>query len=136
MSSEKRNTEKEAYKIRLLQEMSRHVGKARAIGMGELYERVFEESYGHRINDTRHLRTLISELRVNGVPICSAVDCSGGGYYLASAGSELNGYCDRLINMAIKKLTQVAILKNRALPELLGQLQLDLKPRGGDHASS
>ena len=73
--------EKQFRKTRILMIMSGHVGQGKRIGMGELYERVFEETYDHRINDTRNLRKLITELRRDGVAICSVAAKSGGGYY-------------------------------------------------------
>lgn len=119
--------ERQVYKSRLMIEMSRHIGQANKIGMGELYERVFDEKYDNRINDTRKLRKLITELRREGVPICSDPSNTEGGYYLASAGSELNAYCKKLEERALKILSQQATLKKVALPELMGQIQLSLE---------
>lgn len=110
-----------ALKHRLLMEMSHHVGEANAIGMGELYETVVEKSYNHRINDTRLIRRLITGLQDAGVPIVSGAT----GYWLASAGSELTDYCDKLKSSALKKLAKVAMLKKTALPDLLGQMQIE-----------
>jgi len=119
--------EREAAKARLLKEITLHVGGSRSIGMGELYEKVFMETYAHRINDTRRLRTIVTELRRDGVPIVSVSASSGGGYFLASAGSELAGYCRRLRNQALKKLAMEAKLRKMTLPELMGQLILEFK---------
>ena len=111
---------------RLLKVMARHVGRGRAVGMGELYEQVYEKVYDQRINDTRDLRKLITRLRGEGTPICSLSSTGGGGYYLASAGSELDDYCKRLRKKALKGLTQEAILRRLTLPELVGQIALNL----------
>lgn len=119
--------DRQHYKSRLLIELTQHVGRAKAVGMGELYESVFGEKWLHRINDTRRLRTLITELRREGVVICSAAMAAGGGYWIASAGSELSDYCERLEGQAIKKLAQSARLKKVGLPDLLGQLQVELR---------
>lgn len=110
-------------KTRVLAIMARHVGSTRRIGMGELFTEVFGESWNNRINDTRKLRTVLTELRKEGVPICSSAE-SGGGYWLASAGSELEHYTSRLKTQALKKLKLVATLNNCTLPALLGQMQL------------
>lgn len=117
-------------KNRLLAVLTRHIGKSRAIGMARLYEEVFGEAWSDKINDTRKLRSLITELRKEGVPICSTTLQTGGGYYLASAGSELEAYCSKLRTSALKKLALEAKLRNMTLPELLGQLTLSLT--GGD----
>jgi len=119
--------ERERYKGVLLRIMSRHVGAGRKIGMGELYQAVFGEGWQNRINDTRALRTLITELRHEGIPICSVADRSGGGYYLASAGSEMNAYCERLRTTALKKLAMEAKIRRISLPQLLGQMAMNVK---------
>jgi len=118
--------EKELYKGDLLRIISRHVGRSNKIGMGELYERVFFDAWNNRINDTRRLRKLVTELRKEGVPICSDTSRTGGGYYLASVGSELNTYCRKLRDRALKMLVQESKLRRTTLPELLGQIQLEL----------
>jgi hypothetical protein len=46
-------SEKQAAKSRLLMLFPHPIGKAKSIGMGDLYESVFGESYDHRINGTR-----------------------------------------------------------------------------------
>ena len=113
-------------KNRLLATLSRHIGRGKAIGMAALYEEVFQEEWQDKVNDTRKLRELITELRREGVPICSAMTKEGGGYYLASAGSELEAYCSKLRTAALKKLALEAKLRRMTLPELLGQLTLSL----------
>jgi hypothetical protein len=129
MSRKKKLTEQEKQfrKTRILMIMSGHVGQGKSIGMGELYEQVFDETYEHRINDTRNLRKLITELRRDGVAICSVAAPSGGGYWLASAGSELETYCKNLRIRAIKILGLESRIRKMTLPELAGQLALELK---------
>lgn len=119
--------EKRGYKDRLKTILMQHVGASRKIGMGALYERVFSEAYEHRINDTRRLRTLITELRREGIAICSKKSKSRGGYWLASAGSELDDYCESLHSEALKKLAQEARLRRMSLPALIGQIQMNLR---------
>ena len=121
------NEDKERAKGTVLKILSRHVGANRKIGMGELYYAVFGEAWSNRINDTRALRKLITELRNEGVPICSVADSTGGGYYLASAGSELSSYCERLRTQALRKLAMEAKIRRITLPELLGQMTLSFK---------
>lgn len=129
---EKMTTEElEAATSRLLRIITSHVGKTRSIGMGELYQKVFPgKSWHHRINDTRTLRKLITDLRKEGVPICSDAARTGGGYYLAAAGSEGEAYCRRLRYQGIRKLMLEARIRKISLEELLGQAQLELTGTG------
>lgn len=126
MKEKRTDAELEAAKTRLLMTMMGHVGKAKAIGMGELYEKVFEEPWSNRINDTRQLRRILTDIRREGVPICSTCSNSGGGYWIAGAGSDLESYCKKMRARALKILSAEACLRKMTLAELFGQLQLDL----------
>jgi hypothetical protein len=117
----------DAWRARLLIELSRHVGEMNAIGMAELHEAVFSETWCHRINDTKKLRELITEMRNEGVPICSVSASSGGGYYLAAAGSELRGYTERDKKRALRILARIARIERISLPELLGQMRIRME---------
>jgi len=121
------NDERERCMNRLLKIMTGHVGGGNKIGMGELYEQVAQERYQHRINDTKILRSIITDLRREGVPIMSSQSARDGGYWIAAAGSELDAYCKRLKQHALKKLVQVANLKKMALPDLMGQIRLEME---------
>jgi len=122
--------EREQAKSRLFMELTRHIGKGRVIGMGELYQKVFQEPWEHRINDTRQLRKLITDLRTGKdgppQPICSSCCAIGPGYYLAQTGPELQGYIARIEKQALRKLGQAARLRRIPLAKLLGQLALEL----------
>lgn len=118
--------DRERARARLLAVMTRHVGRSRAIGMGELYSLVFGEDWRNRINDTRRLRRLISQARRTGVPICSLSSSQRPGYYLAAAGSEMQDYTERLIKQGLRKLVQAAVLQKKTLPELLGQMTMEM----------
>ena len=123
--------DRERARARLLTVMTRHVGSSRAIGMGELYSLVFGKEWRNRQNDTRALRTLITDARREGIPICSRCCGSGKyGYFLAAAGSEMEDYLERLIKQGIKKLAQAARLQKISLPELLGQMALEVESHG------
>jgi hypothetical protein len=126
LEREKARAEREALKGRVMMELARHIGRSNAIGMGELYQMIYGEPYENRINDTRPLRKVITELRREGSPICSLCCALAPGYYLASVGSELNGYLERLRKQAIKKLSQEAKIRRVSLPALLGQLSTDI----------
>lgn len=118
--------DRERLKGRLLQVMIEHTGRSRMIGMGELYERVFGEGWEHRINDTRRLRKLIEELRREGTPISYDTTWNGGGYYVASTTSEMADLCGRIRAKALRLLRMEAQLRRISLPELHGQLRLDM----------
>ena len=107
--------------------LSRHVGREKALDMGELFSRVFNEPYNHKINNTRRLRTIITALRRKGVPIGSTAATNGGGYYIVRAGSELDEYCGRLRRAALNKLALEAKLRKISMPELLGQMQMNFE---------
>jgi hypothetical protein len=130
----KRRAEREAQRVRVLTILAGHIGSHNAIGMGELYEEVFGEPWEHRINDTRALRKVITALRSEGVPICSAADREGGGYYLAAAGSELSSYLRRSEIRALKILKRNARIKRISLPDYLGQMRLNMEASDGEAA--
>ena len=117
----------------ILAALTSHIGEPNAIGMGELFELVYGESWRNRINDTRALRTTITKLREDGVPICSVATSSGGGYYLAAAGSELAAYLRRTERRALKMLHRNARIKKISLPDYLGQMKLNME---GDHGEA
>jgi hypothetical protein len=114
----------------ILAALTTHIGEPNAIGMGELYEQVYGEAWTHRINDTRALRKAITELREEGVPVCSVATSHGGGYYLAAAGSELSGYMRRNERQALRKLMRNAKMKKISLPDYLGQMRLNMEAVG------
>jgi len=112
---------------RLLATLTSHIGETNAIGMAGLFEAVFNRPWDNRINDTRALRTLITVMREEGIPICSVSNKDGGGYYLASAGSELTNYLRRSEIRALKILSRNAKIKKVSLPDYLGQMRLNME---------
>lgn len=70
----------------------------------------------------RHVRTLITELREDGVAVCGT---PRDGYYIAAVASELEDTCKFLRGRAMKSLQLEARLRRVPLPELLGQLRLE-----------
>lgn len=119
--------DRERYKAKALAILTRHIGEERAIDMGELYRRVYDRDWKHKINDTRPLRTIITTLRYEGCLIGDTRKTTGGGYYLARSASELNEFFDRRIHEALKKLTMISNMKNIGLDEMLGQMALNLR---------
>jgi hypothetical protein len=130
----KYNARHERHKTRLLAVLANHIGSQNRIGAGALFEAVFEMSWTNKINDTRALRTLVRELREKDkTPICSSTGADGG-YWLASAGSELDEFCKRYRRRAIRELGIEAGLRRITLPELLGQIMMNLKTGEENHA--
>lgn len=72
---------------------------------------------------TRALRTLISELRSEGMPICGHPTT---GYYIAETAAELQSTCDFLRSRALHSLVLESRLRKCSLAQLIGQLQLEL----------
>mgnify|MGYP001567964619 FL=1 len=116
-----------AHRGAILQALASHIGEPHAIGMGELYELVYGESWRNRINDTRPLRKIITDLRKEGVPINSVASAKGGGYYYAAAGSELAGYLRRNKVRALKILKINAQIMKISMPDYLGQMKFDME---------
>lgn len=111
-------------KYKILTELTKHIGRHRAIGMEEMTKIVFGEVTD---KNTRTLRRMIDELRKReALPVCSIRAKEGNGYYLAGAGKELEDYCIRLRNEALRKLSMEAKLRNLTLPQLMGQITLNL----------
>ncbi len=116
-----------AARQRLYALMLRHVGPDSKVGMGELYEQVFEKPWRHRINDTRQLRRLITDMREDGMPVLSNTD----GYWIAASSSELNDWCEKDKARALAILARIARIRKISLPEYLGQMQLELEAPDG-----
>ena len=71
--------------------------------------------------DARHMRTLVSALRTEGVAVCGH---PSDGYYIAVTPEELEDTCSFLRSRAMHSLTLESKLRNVALGELLGQLRV------------
>ena len=117
-----------ANKFAILAVLSRHIGREKAIDMGALYSSVFGKDWQNKISDTRTLRKIITILRKEGVPICSTSAKNGGGYYIAAAGSELEDYLARLRRRSLTALWMESRIRRIGLPEMLGQMQMNLLP--------
>jgi hypothetical protein len=115
-----------ALKMRTLMILTDHIGALNAVGMGELYELATGSTWKNRINDTRIIRTVIEQLRHEGQRICSS-PARDGGYYLASAASELVDYLRKNKSRALKALAMNSAMLRVSLPELLGQMKLELE---------
>lgn len=124
-----RDLDREQAKSRLLIEMTRHMGKARAIGAGELYEIVFEEPYeGNKITGTRRLRKLIEEVKYGDNPTLIAHSCCNirPGYYMP-VGSEEREYREREDRKIKRKISRQARLFRVSDAAYAGQLALSMR---------
>lgn len=70
----------------------------------------------------RRLRTLIGELREEGIAICATPET---GYYLAVTPEELAESCKFLHDRALRSLLLASRMQKISLPDLLGQLKLN-----------
>lgn len=71
--------------------------------------------------EKRHVRSLVTELRLEGVAVCGT---PRDGYYIAQTGEELEATCAFLRSRAMHSLTLESRLRKVALGELLGQLRV------------
>lgn len=126
----------ETAKARLMTGLSRHIGKEKAIGASELFAVVYGETPETKINHTRQLRKLVTEMRHDGVPIASTSSNEGGGYYLPRTDSELKDYLDRHMSRGLKSLAICARVKNLSLSEYLGQIRLNLMGDANEGSSN
>jgi len=133
--SKAQRLQNELNRTRLLSSLTDHIGQMHAVGMAELYETVYGETWENRINDTRKLRKLITDMRREGVAICSVSSSTGGGYYLPAAGSELKGYLRLSKVRALRILARVSRIQKISLPDLLGQMRLEMEDNGHDEAA-
>lgn len=70
----------------------------------------------------RRLRTLIGELREEGIAICATPET---GYFLAVTPEELSESCKFLHDRALRSLLLASRMQKISLPDLLGQLKLN-----------
>lgn len=128
MSEQKKNKniDTSENRHRLLAELSNHIGAINAISMTALYEAVFNRPWNDHVNDTRVLRKLVTLMREDGEPICSA-STREGGYYLAAAGSEMADFLRKTERRALRILKRNAAMKKNSLPNYLGQLKIEME---------
>lgn len=122
-----RKIEREARRNDIMGILSHHVGRCRAIGMGELYTKVFKREWRNRINDTRDLRHEIEALQKDGRRICSVTDAVGGGYYLPATDSEWDAFKNRRIGQAARQLNRMRAMYRISVEEAMRQVQLVLE---------
>lgn len=97
----------------LLSVMSGHVGAASGVTAKALAEQL--------ATTARHVRTLVSELRLGGIAVCGHPKT---GYFIAATPEELEQTCAFLRSRAMHSLVLESKLRHVPLPELIGQLRL------------
>lgn len=112
-------------KMRLYMIMLQHIGPSQKIGMGELYEQVFGRPWNNRINDTRQIRMLITQMKKEGQAVMSSSSPINGGYWIAASGSELDAFVKKDKLRALKILSCISNMKKVSLPELMGQMLIE-----------
>ena len=112
-------------KTRLYMIMLQHIGPSQKIGMGELYEQVFGRPWNNRINDTRQIRMLITQMKKEGQAVMSSSSSTNGGYWIAASGSELDAFVKKDKLRALKILSRISNMKKVSLPELMGQMLIE-----------
>lgn len=100
-------------KERLLNVLSRHIGKGRGIGVAALALQVGLQQ--------RQVRKFVSDLRQVGVAVCGTPTH---GYYIAGTAEELEETCQFLRQRALHSLTLESRLRKVPLADLVGQLHL------------
>ena len=101
-------------KHQLLNALAGHQGSAAGIGARELAAEL--------AIPPRHLRTLVSACREEGIAICGH---PATGYFMATTPEELQQTCAFLEHRALHSLRKLSRMKNVSLPVLLGQLMLN-----------
>lgn len=97
----------------LLNVMSRHIGRGHGIGVCDLALQLDVPE--------RQVRSLITELRHDGVAICGTPK---DGYYIAKDADELEETCNFLRRRALHSLSLESCLRKMPLADLVGQLHL------------
>lgn len=69
----------------------------------------------------RNVRTMVSELRLEGTAICGHPRT---GYFIAANDQEIENTCKFLRSRALHSLALEAKLRKIALPDLIGQMRL------------
>lgn len=91
----------------------RHIGAARGVTAARLA--------GRLDCPERHIRELVTQLRMDGTAICGV---PRSGYYIAATADELEETCAFLRSRAMRSLVLESRLRRIPLPDLLGQLTL------------
>jgi len=105
----------------VLAALSSHIGQAAGINGRDLVVEITWRS--PRDAQCRKLRMVIEELRHEGQHIAADPEH---GYFIAQTTAELNNSCRFLYNRAMTSLSQISAMKNISLPDIAGQLKIDV----------
>jgi hypothetical protein len=122
--------ERELAKGRLLMEMTKHIGRNRAIGAGELFEIVLQRPYeGNKMTGCRELRKLIEAVKYGPEAVFIAHACCSirPGYYLPSSDSERREYVARVERQLKTKIGRLARMNQMNAGAYAGQLALEIQ---------
>lgn len=100
-------------KDQLLTLLSRHIGEQNGLTAEQIMLAL--------CTPKRHVRTLVSELRMDGVAVCGT---PRDGYYIAASKEELEETCAFLHARALHSLMLEARLRGVPLEDLVGQQRL------------
>lgn len=108
----------------LLAVLSGHQGSHCGMTAGNLAAAV-NRLAGSRLISERQLRHLVVDLRLRGHHVCATPEH---GYFIAANEDELMATCKFLFNRGMTGLQQVAAMRKVSLPDLAGQLRINLEP--------
>jgi biotin operon repressor len=97
----------------LLAVMARHIGAQHGVSAEQL-ARALNTS-------ARHIRTLVTELRMDGEHVCVT---PGEGYFMAETDADVTATCEFLKSRALKSLLLASRMTKVSIPDLVGQLKL------------
>ena len=106
----------------LLARLQCHIGANAGIRIEPLTRAVFGPNAGEAYQ--RRVRKLVEALRRKGHHICAD---PVHGYFIAKTEKELNETCGFLYRRALTSLTQISAMKRVSLPDLAGQLNIQLE---------
>ena len=106
----------------VLTALTRHIGQGNGARADTLVAEITGKPGPDRANE-RHLRQLITGLRMEGHHICAHPNH---GYFIAANDGELDATARFLFERALSSLKQIAAMKRVSLPDLAGQLRIDL----------
>lgn len=104
----------------VLTALSHHKGKASGIHVRDLVMRISGQLANPEALE-RSVRKLVTELRLEGHPICAH---PATGYFMAETAEELDETCNFLRSRALSSLKAESRLRRISLAELLGQFKL------------
>ena len=107
-------------RVNVINVLAHHKGAKNGISADLLVRKITGLNESHKPCE-RRLRTVISEMRIEGEHVCST---PANGYFIAETPEELNATCALLHSRAMTSLKQVSGMTRISLPDLAGQTHL------------